>query len=116
MSDCRRLAASTSPRIAEAVSSRRQALVSSTPMALELPAQVGRGRWTKKFDQLPLGSYAELAEDRGEVVTYRALAQEQQLRDRGHPVADHQSRDDFEGATAQTAQVSVSYTHLRAHE
>jgi len=43
---------------------------------LELPSQVGRGRWPKQFDQLLLGSHPKLAEDRGETVTYRALAQE----------------------------------------
>ena len=31
----------------------------------ELPVDVGRGRWSKQFDQRPLGSHAELAEDGG---------------------------------------------------
>ena len=34
------------------------------PMALELPVDVGGGRWPKQFDQLLLGSHAELAKDR----------------------------------------------------
>jgi len=31
----------------------------------ELPVDVGHGRWSKQFDQLLLGSHAELAEDGG---------------------------------------------------
>jgi hypothetical protein len=31
----------------------------------ELPVDVGRGRWSKQFDQLLLGFHAELAEDGG---------------------------------------------------
>ena len=55
---------------------RPSAPVCRARVVAELPSQVGRRRWPKQFDQLLLGSHPKLAEDRGKMVTYRALAQE----------------------------------------